>query len=240
MLQSAKSWSGWLKAFFGITAFSIFGTVLTKLTGLSPSYIPQIASILMIGCGVAVILRQCSAWSLGLGVLALGCVAELIGLYTDFPFGSYYYTDRWWPLVPLPPSPAPSWKPVMLFPVQLPFAWLMVVGGSFGVLERSSVGRFPLVLGTAVLATVIDFWMEAVMTGVFRYWAWKTAALQGSVFSLPGGAPVMNSIGWFTVSLAGAWLLSFRRRREAVLVNEAAIMLTGYCALMLVAYLFRV
>jgi uncharacterized membrane protein len=234
-------WSRPLKFFVALAVFSIFGTILTKYTGLSPGIIPQAASILLIGTGVCIVGRSLQPLYLLLGVLILGASVEIIGIYQEVPFGNYLYTDKWWPITSLPGKLVAEKSLPTFFPLQLPFAWLMIVGGTFASLSKLQDRRWLRVLLTAVLATVIDFFMEEVMVRVFHYWTWQEA-LGNSPSLLPGGAPLLNSMGWFGVALVGAFVLSFSKaeKKECEDSNESLMMLTFYVLLMLVAYLFRV
>ena len=135
---------------------------------------------------------------------------ELLGITTGFPFGRYSYTNVWQPTVEI----GSKWLPLML-----PFAWLLVVGASTTLCSKL---RKP-VLTAALLATMIDFLMEPVMTGPLRYWRWETRG------PLPGGAAVLNPFGWFLTAYLVALLLSrmkLEKRATAALVLSGHLLLT--------------
>jgi putative membrane protein len=104
---------------------------------------------------------------------------------TGLPFGAYRYTNAWWPTIRLGDAGP--------FPLQLPFAWLLIVGASFLAL-RPFTGRWTWVVA-ALLAAAIDLAMEPVMTGPLGYWRWS------EIGPLPGGAPLANTAGWAAVAM---------------------------------------
>lgn len=172
----------WCKAYLFLTAFSILGTLLSRFTGTDPGWIAPVAAFLTLACGVAAVYTSYQSLSVLFTVLAIGLAAELLGIYTGLPFGRYEYTGRWWPTIPLPGDHR--------LPLLLPFAWAMVVGASFGL-----ASRFPKPLLIApILAAVADLLMEPVMTHGLGYWKWLEKG------PLPGGAPVLNLVGWLLVS----------------------------------------
>lgn len=191
------------QVFIGLAVFALFGTIVSKAFSVDPGMIAPIITVLLILCGSSVIaigIRD----KLSILLLLLICGgAEIVGVLTGLPFGRYEYTDRWWPTVPIGQG--------QHFPVLVPFAWLLTLGGSYLVI-RTRVDRWLAVPLCAVLTTLIDLPMERAMTDVFHYWKW---AQPGPLF----GAPISNSAGWFVVSLiAGTALAS----RDNVSVNHNA------------------
>ena len=128
------------------------------------------------------------------GLLIVCSASEIIGLFTGLPFGHYEYTDQWWPTLPLGPDHR--------FPLLLPLAWLLVVGGSYQVARKQTAKTTIIVIG-AVLTMVVDIPMERLMTDVFHYWKWQEP---GPIF----GAPITNSVGWFLVSAVGVGIIAWR------------------------------
>lgn len=197
--------SRWCRLYLGLVVFSVAGSTLSALTGLQAIWIERLASILLIGSGAAVFLAPLLKAQgvrrvaiTGLGVLAIGAASEIVGLYTGWPFGRYAYTAAWWPAVPLPGD--------HVFPLLLPFAWLMIVGAATMALGGLSRTAAPLAVG--LLAATVDLVMEPAMVGPLGYWKWldSTWPIGGP---LPGGAPYLNFVGWTVVSAAGAaWLVS--------------------------------
>lgn len=195
--------------------FSLAGTALTRATGLNPGPIAPIASIATILTGVYAIFGQ--QWRRMIPVLMIGAVAELLGLYTGFPFGAYAYTDRWIPTLPLPGDHR--------FPLILPFAWALIAGASWAI----SPGRgWQRALLAGLIAASIDLPMEAIMTGPLDYWRWKQPG------PLPGGAPIANFLGWFAVAtIAAAFLNHSDDRENTYNPLAAALILAGFALLML-------
>ena len=157
-------------------------------------FVAPLVTVLIILCGASI-----AAISIGdskpvIGVLIICGGAEVVGLFTGFPFGHYEYTDRWWPTVAL--------GEFHRFPLLIPFAWLLVLGGAYR-LARLRFGPWSAVLASALIATIIDIPMEQAMTNLFGYWKWVEV---GPLF----GAPVQNSVGWFTVSLIAGSLLAWK------------------------------
>lgn len=119
----------------------------------------------------------------------IGAAAEIVGLYTQAPFGYYRYTTEWAPTITLPND--------LAFPLLLPLAWVLIVGAATLVVPIDCPIRRPVV--AAVLATVIDFFMEPTMIHVLNYWTWPS---HEGLF-----APVSNSFGWFVTALIGSTYL---------------------------------
>ena len=194
-IRLLSSLSRLCRVYLGLVAFSLAGSLLSKLTGLQPGPIAPIAAALTIGVGFVAVFHEiwslnkaAAYWMLPLA-LVLSAGIELVGLTTGFPFGRYTYTDRWQPTVVVGH---------LFFPVLLPFAWLLVVGSATVICARK---RY-YALWAAGLATLIDFGMEPVMTGPLRYWVWLKHG------PLPGGAALLNPVGWFVTALAVSALLS--------------------------------
>ena len=188
-----------VRLFLGLVLFSLAGSLFSRLTRLDPGPIAPVASLLTLGVGVAAtfaayVRAAPAAWARLAAALALGTTSEVVGLRTGFPFGRYVYTDAWWPTVRLPG--------IGLFPLLLPFAWLLMAGASrlaLGPERRPSAVRVLAgsVLGGG-LAALVDLTMEPVMAGPLGYWRWIERG------PLPGGAPVANFFGWWaTAALAG-------------------------------------
>lgn len=203
-----KRLSLWTKLFLGLVLFSLAGTLLTRFTSLDPGPIRPVASLLTIAIGFIALARLAKPWQ-ALAVVLLGGGMEICGLYTGYPFGSYRYTSNWWPTIELPQG-----QP---YPLLLPFAWFLIAGGC--AIALRPLGKSMLVLAP-LLATLIDFFMEPVMTQKLEYWDWTTPG------PLPGGAPWLNVVGWFATSLLASLIL-----RKGKGSDEAAWILTAYVVL---------
>lgn len=185
----------------GLVLFSIAGSLLSRLTGLNPGPIAPLASIATLGCLVVWAVRGLMFWVGGRTgiavalVLGIGIVAEVVGLYTGYPFGRYVYTGRWLPSIGLPGG--------MNFPLLLPFAWLMVTSGAYLVVRRFASG-IPAIFGTAFLAALVDLPMEWAMVVNLRYWEWTDPSWP--IGDVGFGVPWLNSLGWLGVSLLAGWV----------------------------------
>jgi uncharacterized membrane protein len=184
-----KSRLFWL--YCGLAAFSILGTFFSRKFQIDPGMIAPISGFLFTMTGAMVIALSLKDWKPCLLLLVICGLSEVVGLFTGFPFGRYEYTNWWWPTIALSEG--------HFFPILLPFAWLMIVGGSY-LASRNFLDKNWSVLSSALTATMIDAPMELAMTRIFGYWTWKD---KGPVF----GAPTQNSIGWFAVSLVAALIL---------------------------------
>jgi len=206
-----KSLSLWTKIFLGLVLFSIAGTALTSQTGLNPGPIKQVASLLTLAFGVVALAQSAKVWQVAT-VVGIGAVSEIVGLYTGLPFGRYAYSSRWWPTTHLPGG--------HVFPILLPFAWFLIAGGC--ALAMRPLGKAALILAP-LMAALIDFFMEPVMTRTLGYWRWVQPG------ELPGGAPWLNPIGWFSVSLLATIILA---KGKCPLTLDPAWVLAGYVALL--------
>lgn len=202
----------WTKLFMGLVLFSIAGSLLSKLTGLDPGPIKPVASLLTILIGVIALSTSVRWWQCIL-VLAIGATSEIIGIYTGYPFGKYQYTQAWWPTIPLPSS--------QFFPLLLPFAWFLIAGGC--AIALKPLGK-PMLVLSPLMATLIDFFMEPVMTRTLGYWRWLEPG------PLPGGAPWLNPIGWFATSFIAAFILKQGKGKSQS--DDATWVLMSYVILM--------
>lgn len=210
--MSAESF---FRIYVGLIGFSVFGTLLQRVTGLDAGMIAPISSFLVIACACATLVAEIrdrtslrKALLIFASVVALGGFAEIVGLHLGLPFGSYEYTGRWLPNVILPGG--------LSFPIMLPFAWFMVVAAC-GLTMRN-------VVWAALLATAVDFVMEPVMVTSLRYWTWN-----GVESGYP--APAINFVGWFLVSLVGSAFC--RSAFTPVKPTRAPLVLALYLALLL-------
>lgn len=229
--------SRWTWAYLGFVAFSLFGSLLSRVLHVNPGPIAPISSFLTLGLGTAAVFApffqadpRRAGWA-PCALLVLGTVVELTGVSTGFPFGNYIYTDRWAPVVPLPSRG--------YFPLQVPFAWALVVGASnFAVTRPQGGAEVASVTGAnihvplapfliALVAAALDLVMEPVMAGPLHYWQWVTPG------PLPGGAPILNTVGWFGTSLVGALALRLLSSNRVDSRGNARAVLAGHLLLTL-------
>ncbi len=157
-------------------------------------FVAPLVTVLIILSGASIAVLSIGDPRPVIGVLIICGGAEVVGLFTGFPFGYYEYTDRWWPTVAL--------GEFHRFPLLIPFAWLLVLGGAYR-LARLKFGPWSAVPASALIATIIDIPMEEAMTSLFGYWKWVEV---GPLF----GAPVQNSVGWFIVSMIAGSVLAWK------------------------------
>ncbi len=212
-----------MRVYLGLVAFSLAGSLLSRLARVDPLPIAHPVSLLTLSFGCiaafyAVVNRQGRGVLWGLvAVLAIGLLAELVGLRFGVPFGHYQYTNAWWPTVWIP-----SLGP---FPLQLPFAWLLIVGCSY--LFTTAHLDSGAVTAAALLATLVDQAMEPVMTGSLGYWRWTEKG------PMAGGSPVINMAGWFFVSYLAALALKHSLSRALPSNRDPSLVLAGHLVLTL-------
>jgi len=200
--------------YLAVVGFSMAGALASRVFHLEAQAVAQVSSLLVLTLATLNI-----GWLIGrpwvcLAVMALGGVVEAVGVTTGFPFGAYTYTDAWWPTVALPTDGR--------FPVAVPLAWLLIVGGLWLVIGSKVQGwRRAMVVGLA--AALFDAPLEDLMTNHLGYWHWKEV---GPVF----GAPTMNSIGWFLTAMVASLFLGGRAPVAAD--KPAALVLAAYSLLM--------
>jgi uncharacterized membrane protein len=184
------------RAYLAMVVFSLCGSAISKFANVDPGPIAPIASLLTIGIGILAWIspiaphlpRKPLILALS-SVLLLGASAEIASLAVGIPFGQYRYTENWWPTITL--------GDLGPFPIALPFAWLLITGAAYRTVATLPRIHTPTIriIAAAALATIIDFWMEPVMTETLRYWIWQNPS------PLPGSADLLNPIGWFITSL---------------------------------------
>lgn len=200
--------------YWAVLVFSLVGAFASKVLHLEAQGVAQVSSLLVLALATLNI-----AWLVGrpwvcLGVMALGGAVEAIGVTTGLPFGRYLYTEAWWPTVGLPGGGH--------YPVGVPLAWLLVVGGLWLVVGGFTKG-WQRVLAVGMAAALFDAPLEDLMTNHLGYWKWLDT---GPVF----GAPFLNSVGWLATASVAAIVLG--DRPVATGSRQAAAVLAGYCLLM--------
>ncbi|CAN5487330.1 hypothetical protein BH11ARM1_BH11ARM1_00930 [soil metagenome] len=156
--------------------FSIVGTVATHILKVDPGFIAPLSGFCLVLSGALVVVDEVGSWSAAIFLAAVAAIAEVLGIFTGFPFGRYQYTTAWWPTISLGSHN---------FPLLLPAAWVLIGAGSW-TFVRYWLSGWSAVLVAALLATLIDWPMERAMVDVFRYWRWETDTV-----------PISNAIGWF-------------------------------------------
>ena len=124
------------------------------------------------------------------GFALFGLAAEMVGVYTGFPFGSYAYTETLgWRVLGVPPVMACAWMTLILYAreILLPFR----------------LPRFAESIAAALLVTVIDLLIDPVAVNQLGYWQWASG---GAYYNIP----LTNFAGWFLTGTAAFYL--FQRK----------------------------
>lgn len=152
-----------------------------------------------------------------LAVIALTALVEEVGVTLGFPFGTYSYTEV------LQPRITPS------VPLAVPFAWILVVFGSYGIVRTgyaawSRIGLRGALFGAA-LAVSLDLAIEPVATSIERYWLWIHPGALNYY-----GVPLMNFVAWFMVAWALIVLIDRLIVMPSVDVSRSGVKPTGHLA----------
>ena len=150
-------------------------------------------------------------------MLISGYLLELIGIRTDFPFGSYFYTETLQPQV-------------LGVPIAISISWVVVVAVSYLIVIRDSVQRsadrgqhsadseqrstdsskkmnlFATVVYSSALVLAFDFMLEPFASFINYYWKWTLSFV-----------PLQNYITWFlTAALFTVFLRKILVSRDSV------------------------
>ena len=113
---------------------------------------------------------------------AVGLLAEIAGVHTGFPFGSYTYTKALYPHL-------------AGVPMVMVCAWLILVAYVQEMLRGASLPAWARVGVGAVWLTSVDLVIDPLAAGPLKYWVWEHPGLYY-------GIPATNFAGWLLVSLA--------------------------------------
>jgi uncharacterized membrane protein len=129
----------------------------------------------------------------GLCVLVSSAVIETVGTLTSYPFGDYFYTKNFGPLI------------AGVLPFTIPLAWHVILTNSYVLLKdwRPQWSRVQAAAGVATMGTLIDFVMGPFATRIKAYWVWRDLVV-----------PWQNYVAWWCVGFALVWV--FAPRRENV------------------------
>ncbi|NJK80522.1 MAG: carotenoid biosynthesis protein [Chloroflexaceae bacterium] len=198
----------WLFALLGLYLYLYPWSVLLVALDMVPAWGAWMGGLLLIvqGTVLGLWLTVNYGWRgvlVSLLILVLSWAVEHIGVLTGFPFGSYVYTD------------VLGMKIFGVVPLAVPFAWLLVVPASIGVIEwlfRRGTDERPQprtrrhtllkMLGAASLALLLDVGIEPVSVYINNYWVWGQEIHEGFY-----GVPAENFVAWWVTSfmLAGVY-----------------------------------
>lgn len=141
-----------------------------------------------------------AGWAAGYAAITLsfGWGIEVLGIYTQFPFGDYSYTEALGPAI-------------LGVPILIPMAWSMMTYPMLLAAQRLAATPFGTAFIGAWLLASWDLFLDPQMTGE-DYWVWNSVGWQ-----LPGidGIPLQNFLGWFLAALLLMWILDRLPRKTA-------------------------
>jgi uncharacterized membrane protein len=138
-------------------------------------------------------------------IALIGGGAHTIGVKSGIPFGSFMF------------GPNAGQKIFNTLPWAMPLIWIVAVLNSRGMArlvlrpwrKMRTYGVWLIGL-TALFTMLFDYAIEPFAAHIKHYWLWTTSG-----YSLtPHGAPLINSVGWFVVTLL---MLAFA---TPVLINK--------------------
>lgn len=135
----------------------------------------------------------------------IGSLAHTVGVKSGIPFGPFMFGSEI------------GQKLFGTLPWVMPLLWIVAVLSSRGVARlilrpwrKIRTYGFWLIGLTALFTMLLDCALEPFATHVKHYWLW----VPGGLSLTPQGAPLSNSVGWFTVPLL---MLAFA---TPVLINK--------------------
>lgn len=120
-------------------------------------------------------------WPVAITIILLGYLVEIIGVNTDFPFGNYTYGEML------------GWKFFGTPPI-MGLQWMILVWGSYSIVQNIKVPKFITSIFTAALITLLYLLIEPVAI-YFDLWTWASVA-----------PPIENYISRFVVAFIFAFI----------------------------------
>jgi putative membrane protein len=138
-------------------------------------------------------------------IALIGGAVHILGATSGIPFGPFLF------------GPEMGWKIFGTLPWAMPLIWVVAVLNSRGVArlvlrpwrKMRTYGIWLIGL-TATFTTLFDCALEPFATHAKHYWVWTA----GSISLTPHGTPLINSVGWFVVTVL---MLAFA---TPVLINK--------------------
>lgn len=195
--------SGWVSYLpWAFTAATILGQIAWVLADHDARTVLSILTVVTFFLASAshAFLNRGAAWTLAYLAISLGFGwgIEVLGLATEFPFGSYAYS-------------ADLGMTIAGVPVVIPMAWAMMAYPCLLAAQRlSATGVGTALIGGWLLAAW-DLFLDPQMVGE-GYWTWSDDG-----WSLPGipGIPLQNFLGWFLSAIVLMALLNLLPRKTA-------------------------
>lgn len=120
---------------------------------------------------------------------------EVIGVYTGFPFGEYYYGTNLGPKL-------------LDVPLIIGINWIMLLFATHVILRKQSF--YVSVIGASILMVILDVVIEQSVNKM-GFWFWKDNQI-----------PLANYVSWFCISLL---LSLYIRKKMPLKENKAALTL---------------
>ena len=189
----------WPARFYWLSTFLLAAAYLSTLGATAlrfDSRWPEAGLLLLATLGtLAALARQLPAQNVFLAALiiaVIGSLANVLSAKSGLPFGQFMY------------SPEAGWRIFGLLPWMMPLLWVTVVLNSRGVVRlilrpwrKTRTYGLWLIGLTALLALLFDSALEPFAVQSRHYWIWAP----GGYSLTPQGAPIVNSLGWFSVTL---------------------------------------
>ncbi len=140
-----------------------------------------IATVLLFTAAVLVDAGRTRGLRLLLIAGGVGFLAEVVGVHTGWPFGSYAYTDG------LGPGLAGV-------PLLIPLAWTMMAGPALAVGRRLGRSRLGVMAWGAGALASWDLFLDPQMVHA-GFWRWAPSGLTLN------GIPIVNHLGWLATAL---------------------------------------
>lgn len=123
-------------------------------------------------------------------IYLLGISAEILGVSTGFPFGTYVYGASLGPQI-------------AEVPIIIGLNWILVSYTSWFVVVQLKLNRYIKLLLATALMVFLDSLIEP-LSSVLDFWHWKDAII-----------PLQNYISWFIIGLVCIFLLeSFLKEKQ--------------------------
>ncbi|MDP2289016.1 MAG: carotenoid biosynthesis protein [Actinomycetota bacterium] len=153
--------------------------------------------------------------------LGLSYLVELLGVTTQFPFGSYTYSGALGPAL-------------FGVPLLIPLAWAGMAYPCLLAAQRLAADPLTTTLIGGVLFAAWDLFLDPQMVSE-GYWTWSNIG-----WYLPGieGIPLQNFLGWLLTAFLLIWLLDRLPRRVSKDGAPAAMLSWIYLSNVLAALVF--
>ncbi len=198
-----------------LTVMTPVGIAIMLNPGLKEKYLwtTNIFLLLQFAALVIYLLLNYTGKSVLISTITLvvsGYLLEYIGVKTNYPFGSYFYTETLQPQI-------------AGVPTAISMSWTLVVASSYLiVLKSKKLNIFATVVYSAALVLAFDFMLEPFASFINKYWTWTLSYV-----------PVQNYITWFltaaifTIFLKKALKAGSHTENDSGITSVTPLMLYG-------------